>query len=104
MLPKKNRLNLSKKGDDKFKGSKIFGEDFNFIYKKSNYFKAAIVISKKVAPRAVDRNRIKRIISEALRGQKLKGELIIFVKKNISNFKKQEIDDKIQRIIGKINI
>lgn len=49
-----------------------------------------IVVSKKVAKRAVDRNRIKRIIKEALRGKTNEG-LKIIVRNNIANLKTQEV-------------
>lgn len=104
MLPKKNRLNLSPKKGNRFFGEKVFGEDFNVIFKKSNIFRAAIVVSKKVAPRAVDRNRIRRLFQEALRGKTLEGEFIFFVKRNLKDLKEQEINEKIQRVIAKFNI
>jgi len=45
--------------------------------------KLIISVSKKVAPKAVDRNRIKRIIKESLGvNKRAKGEIKIIVKKN----------------------
>ncbi|OGD83914.1 hypothetical protein A2165_00330 [Candidatus Curtissbacteria bacterium RBG_13_40_7] len=66
--------------------------------------KTVIVITKKIAPKAVDRNRIKRIISEALRDRigKIEGELVLIVKKNIAHFKKQEASLIIGELLKKL--
>lgn len=103
MLPAKNRLNL--KYFKRAAGSKKVGsEDFLIIAsKKPDSFKLGISISKKVVKKAVDRNRIKRLIAEALRGQNIfRGELAIFVKSNLSNLKMDELKGKLFELIRKI--
>lgn len=60
-----------------------------------------VAVSKKVAPRAVDRNRIKRIIKEALRKGDLAGSLVFFVKKNIAGLKSYQVEQFIKRILTK---
>ena len=59
-----------------------------------------VVISKKVAKRAVDRNRIKRIVKEALRGYHIgKEKLTIVVKKNIADLKMPEVKVKLKKLL-----
>jgi len=103
MLPAKNRLNLrsfKKKAGSK----KIVSEDFIIIaYKNEDSFKLGISTSKKVAAKAVDRNRIKRLITESFSEQKFfKGDLAIIVKSNISNLKMDEVRNKLFKLISKI--
>lgn len=103
MLPAKNRLKLSKRNHGKF-ASKITGPDFIVRYKKAKGpFKAAVVVPKAAAKKAVDRNRIKRIITEALRQTPKEDiSIIVIVKKNIANLKTQEVKIKLTDLLGKI--
>lgn len=103
MLPSFNRLNLSHLKRADLGGRKVQSEEFVLISKATGIFKLAVTVSKKVAPRAVDRNRIKRIVTESLRNQSIyNGELIVIVKKNISNLKKDEVENKLIKLIKKI--
>ncbi len=62
-----------------------------------------MVVTKKVAPRAVDRNRIKRLVFESLRKlDMLEGELVVVVKKNLAKLKMQEIQLKLKREISRL--
>lgn len=61
-----------------------------------------VVISKKVAPKAVDRNRIKRLFMEAARKIQLKGELVIIVKENIKDFKMHQVEKLLIEKIRKV--
>ena len=101
MLPAVNRLKLSNKNKILTGGKKISTSEFVLIQKGSGTtFKAASVVAKKVAPKAVDRNRIKRLIAQALLGQKgMKGNLIIIVKKNIASLKMQEVRNKLVKLL-----
>ncbi|MBI2327126.1 ribonuclease P protein component [Candidatus Curtissbacteria bacterium] len=73
----------------------------DLLVKRSTNAKAAIVITKKVAPKAVDRNRIKRIIKEALRSAKIqKGQLQIIVKRNIASLKSYQVKEKIEKFFN----
>ena len=59
-----------------------------------------IIISKKVAPKAVDRNRIKRIIKEALKTlHQKKEDFQIIVRKNIAGQKSYDLKDKMQKLL-----
>lgn len=59
-----------------------------------------IVVSKKVAPRAVDRNRIKRLIKEAIRQIMTENySLKIIVKKNVADAKMAEVANQLSALI-----
>jgi len=65
--------------------------------------KLIISVSKKVAPKAVDRNRIKRIIKESLGvNKRAKGEIKIIVKKNVAYLKTPEIRVKLEKLFKKL--
>lgn len=107
MLSAKNRLSLSRTRLNLVQGQRVEGKELRVIGKReSGIFKVAIIISKKVAPKAVDRNRIKRLVSEAVRTNldkiKFEGNLIIIAKENIARYKKSDIQDKILMLIDKL--
>lgn len=102
MLPKKNRLNLKTK--EGFRGKRIFSEDLTLIYSSANYFKGAVVVSKKVAPKAVDRNRIKRLVMESLKGKNAKAQCVFIVNKNLAGLKKDEVEIKVKELLRQINV
>lgn len=103
MLSKKNRLNLSAFKVDK-DAKKVSSEYFLIsLNKKENTLRAGVVVSKKVASRAVDRNRIKRIVTESLKGQSsMEGDIRIIVRKNISNLKMTEVKTLIEMLLQKL--
>lgn len=103
MLPSQNRLNLAHK-DKKEKSIKVQDKDFIVVYtKKPGGFKAAVIVSKKVAKLAVDRNRIRRITTSAL-GEinNLNGDLVVIVKENIKEEKSTNIKIQLEELINKI--
>src|SRR3989344_4756478 len=105
MLPSKNRLKLSHEFKNRFSGAKRASSDEFLLIarRKQAGFKLAVIISKKVAPKAVDRNRSRRIVSEALRGQSVFfGELLVIVNKNIARFKTEEVYKKLSSLILKL--
>lgn len=104
MLPASNRLKLSSRSKtDLFKGRKFEFKQFRVIFKKGSRLKAAIIVSKKVVPKAHERNRIKRVITEALRTQlEIKGEVIIIVKENIAKLKTDQVAEILKIYLGKI--
>ena len=105
MLPAKNRLKLSfydaKKG---FAIQRVSSEELTLIYRREpKIFKAAVVVGRKVAPKAVSRNRIKRLVSEALTEQKkIGGEVIVIVKKNIATYKRPQVTKKLDVLFQKV--
>lgn len=105
MLPSKNRLKLSSFKNNKiWQGQRLTSAEIQLIVSpKVNTFKVATVVSKKVAPKAVDRNRIKRLVSQAMgENQSLQAEVIVIIKKNISHLKKDQVKDKLTRMLQKL--
>lgn len=101
MLPKKNRLNLSQSQNRKrLTGKRIASEALSLTFKATDKLKVAIVVSKKVAPLAVDRNRIKRLLSESIQNQDIvSGDLLIVVKTNISKLGQKVVSEKLERLL-----
>ena len=104
MLPAKNRLKLSfSKNKGIWKGPRITSDELQLIIEPADSaFKVATVVSKKVAPKAVDRNGIKRLVAESLRDQNRKAQIIVIVKKNIAHLKKNQVKDKLTRMLQKL--
>ena len=87
------------------KPRRVIGEDFDLLLKEKIIGSGiGIVITKKVAPRAVDRNRIKRLIRESIREVegKLDGNIVVVVKKNFAGYKKERVIAKINEVIAKL--
>lgn len=103
MLAQKNRLILSKRNPINLKKRTESGAFVLKFKKTEGPFKAAIVVSKKVAKKAVDRNRIKRIITQALTQTIVPNlDLVIIVKENIASKKTQEIKLELEAALKKI--
>lgn len=98
-MPK--RLNLSKISFKKFGGQKKSDDIFDIRVKKADFLKVAVTVSKKTASKAVDRNRIRRVITEALKRLDIKGEIIVTVKKNISDLKFSDVQNKLANLLEK---
>ncbi|MEK7581463.1 MAG: ribonuclease P protein component [Patescibacteria group bacterium] len=105
MLAKISRLNLSKnKNSGRFKGQRILGLRFDIIYKKAPQFKAATVVSKKIAKLAVDRNRMKRLVAASLKNKKdIKAELLFIAKINFAHSTQKEVGVEIEESLKKIH-
>ena len=98
----KNEPSLLSKHSHQEKSRRLSCSEFDLILKPS-YQTAAVTVStsKKVAPRAVDRNRIKRIIKEAARRNKnLDTSLIFRIKKNIASLKSHDVEQLIKKILS----
>ncbi len=104
MLIANSRPNSSNFPKQDFRGKKVTSEDLVLIAKtKGNRVRLAVSISKKVAPKSVDRNRIKRIIKESLQGSReFKGEALVIVKKNLAHLKMQEMRVKLENLLKKL--
>ncbi len=103
MLPKKNRLNLSNKKDKVEYKTVLETEEIKVKYKEGTKKSAAVIVSKAVAKKAVDRNRIKRLMLQAYSNTSLIGEFIFIIKKNIANTKTQEQDALFEKITKKLS-
>lgn len=75
-------------------------ENLILTFVESNQAKITIKVSKRIAKKAVDRNRIRRIIKEAIKRLKLEGELAIIVRRNLTNLKTQEVEQILNKLIG----
>lgn len=116
MLPSKNRLKLNKQnsGNKDFTKTSIVTDELVLVYKRlrktvdgagrePSELKAATIVSKKTAPKAVDRNRIKRVLAEVLKEHlKLGGELKVIVKKNIAGQKVAQVQAKMTKLLQKL--
>jgi len=113
MLPKKNRLDLKREFlQIKKSGRIIGGESFNFLFQKkaTNFCPPvfAFVVSKKIEKKATKRNKIKRLLSEAVRSfliqirPGVKG--VFLVKKEILGKNLTEIKTEIENIFKKENL
>jgi ribonuclease P protein component len=80
---------------------RVSSENFILILCKNTETKnLVVVVSKKVAARAVDRNRIKRLIKEALRQIMVENyTLKIIVKKNFASAKMAEVKDELAALL-----
>ena len=87
-----------------FPTKKAVSNDLVLIFRgKPGAFKLTIVVTKKIAPRAVDRNRIKRLLKEAFRKPtQLEGEVKLIVKSNISGLKLDDVLKKLELLLAKI--
>ena len=90
-------------------GSVIKKSNFILIYRKNNseFPRFAFIASKKFSKRAVDRNRAKRLLREAVRKRidklsKFHYDFIFIAKKNILNKKLQDVLKEIDDIILEI--
>lgn len=101
MLPAKYRL-------QKFSNLKTVrrsqNQKFELILKAGGKPKLGVVVSKKVAKKAVDRNRIKRMIHEALKEKivNLGSPLIIILKANLASQKMPEIKKDLETLLKKL--
>lgn len=109
MLSSKERLKKSffraGRGQRANKRKRVVGDDFDAILGDGEVLgKVGVVISKKSVARAVDRNRIRRLVYESMRPNHsgIKGEIVIIVKNNISDLKKQEVQLRLQLLLAKL--
>ena len=106
MLKRENRIRLKREfAEVKNKGRILYSPLFGFLTYKENddQKKIGFIVSKKISKRAVDRNRIRRILSEIVR-KKLErfenGTRIIFLtKKEILGKKYDEVEKEVEKFI-----
>jgi ribonuclease P protein component len=107
-LNKKNRLKKKRDFEDVFKKGKAVKGSFLLIkYKKneSGASKFGFVISAKVAKKAVERNKIRRILSETVRS-KISGfdgyDIIVFATGKIISARKEDVVKDFVEVLKKI--
>jgi len=81
---------------------RVSGENFILFQSKNTQTKdLTIVVSKKVAARAVDRNRIKRLIKEALRQIMTENYMLkIIVKNNVADAKMTQVKNQLSTLLN----
>lgn len=109
MFSRKHRL--SKKAfSTVFTQGKRFFAGFVLIYtlKTPSKEEYAVVVPKKVAKRAVDRNRIKRqvtgILEDLLKGHSTNTSVVVMVKKELLDAKRAEILADLQSVLKKATL
>ncbi|MDI3496135.1 MAG: ribonuclease protein component [Patescibacteria group bacterium] len=109
MLRKENRIRLKKEFDQVFKGgSSFYNKKFGvkILKTESNISRLGIIVNKKVSKKAVERNRIKRIIRDFFKNEienlKLGRDIVIIVFPEELNKKKAEIEKDLAIILNKI--
>jgi len=108
MLPARNRaaralFTMLRARDRNTK--KLEGAEFEIFFREGSYPVKVGIVSKRTAKKAVLRNRIKRIVAEAIKDEldKIGGQLLIVVKSDISMLKTGQAKEKIFRILQKLN-
>ena len=111
MLHRENRL--KKEGDFKLvlRSKNFFSSDFLILKSIKNNLEMsrfAFIVSKKISNKAVIRNRIKRLLREAVRAdiKNIKGgwDIIFFTRKNIVEKKYTEIKEEVEKLLRRANI
>lgn len=108
MLPKEKRLTDTRDFKRVYQKGSFFSVGYfsvNYLPNKSSFTRIGIVINKKTAPKAVDRNKLKRQLREVVRNgyEKIPAglDLVITIKK-AGNFKLEEIEKAFNEAVEKI--
>lgn len=108
MFTKKYRVTNRKDFDKIFRNGKVFYGDFFMVKVLKNdldFNHFAVVVSKKVSLKAVERNKIKRVLREVLRknvGVFPEGcDVIVYANKSILGKSFGEIEDKLRSCFRK---
>ena len=111
MLPRENRLKKEKDFKLVLRSKNFFSDDFLILKDIRNDLEIsrfAFIVSKKISNKAVIRNRIKRLLREAVRAdiKNIKGgwDIIFFTRKNIVEKKYFEIEEEIKRLLKKADM
>jgi len=111
MLRKQNRLRGKKFFEKIIKKGKRFWNDFLFLKVMKNDLKlvrVGLVISRKISKKAVERNKIKRQLSEVLRIKinKINSgyDLVFFAKKGIKTRNFSEIKESVEVLLRKARL
>ncbi len=111
MLARENRLKRKKDFEQVFKKGKSFREDFLVLKIRRSEIgetRFGFIISKKVSKKAVSRNKIKRMLSEAVRLKidrlKRDADIILISLPGIEKKDSQEINKDIDKLLKRANI
>ena len=104
MLKRENRIRSKKEfAEIKNEGRVLYSPLFGFLnYKKDDDLKKfGFIVSKKISKRAVDRNKIRRILSEVVRKNLEKFEngtrIVFLTKKEILGKKMEEVEKEVKK-------
>ena len=102
MLSKKERL--SREDFSRFfsVGKRLRSDSFDLVYTPYDSFHGAVVISKKVAARAVLRNKMRRRAYSLLAGQEFKGVWILIMRKTPKPVSRATLKDELGRLAQKL--
>lgn len=109
MLAKDNRLNLRFETDFKNQFSRISSQHLILLFQKSAelpHSKVAILVSKRLSNKAVDRNLYRRFLSGIVEknwGTVPSGLKIIIIPKHQFELNINELEPEIKQLIGRIN-
>ncbi len=110
MLPQKNRLTKRTDFANVYRTGRFFSEGPLSAKAASNELKSTRIgfsIEKKFFKKAVERNRMKRILREAfwknLKNLKVGLDIVVFYKKSEKKPNLEEISELVEKIIKKIN-
>lgn len=83
------------------KGKKINSPLFGLVYLKSEESKFGWIVSKKIAKKAVDRNKIRRRLAEVIRNNWIDGyKILILTRTEILNSTLKEIENEWQKLVN----
>ena len=106
MLKRENRIRSKKEFFEiKNKGRVSYSPFFGWLFNKENdeLKKFGFIVSKKISKKAVDRNRIRRILSEIIRKNLDKFEngtrLVFLTKQEILGKKTEEVESEIKKFL-----
>lgn len=108
MISRKNRLKRSEVKHVLKKGQKLFSPVFSikFVENREKTNKFAVIISKKVTPKAIQRNRLRRQIYEILRlnddQSENKYNIILIGSPKIIGMTYSEMEQNIKSLLKKI--
>ena len=109
MIPKQNRITGQGAKYILKKGKKLNNTYFNikFIRGSANENRFAVMVSLKVSPKAIERNKIRRQIYEIVRLSHLKStnpqDIVIITKPNIKELDFQTLETSLSKALQKIN-
>lgn len=107
MLSYNNRLRRSRVEHILKKGQKHANQHFSikFLRRSRDQSRFAVVVSLKVEPKAVDRNRLRRRIYQAIKHAEQPKEpvdMVLITRKSVKEMSFQELQEEINSILSKI--